>query len=205
MRDLDVTSTKAQEFSTNVALVASKAYRSSDALLRSFRSRDNKVLWAAFTAYVLPVLNYASVSWKPYLRRDVNLLENVQRRNTKRMWGLRERPYAERLSCLSTLSLKRSRDLADLLYAYEIIYGLVSLSLDEAGISLQIGVTRSSGLRLLVLRARTVKVKSHFKYRITTLWNDLPLSIVSIPCFSSFFDVPCIATSCQKKSDIFRD
>ena len=52
MRDLSVTRTKAQEFSTNAALVASKAYRSSGALLRSFRSRDNKVLWAVFTAYV---------------------------------------------------------------------------------------------------------------------------------------------------------
>ena len=88
MRDLDVTCTKAQEFSTNVALVASKAHRTSSALLRSFRFRNNKVLWTAFTAYVLPMLNYASVSWKPYLRRDVNLLENVQRRYTKRMCRL---------------------------------------------------------------------------------------------------------------------
>ena len=63
-----------------VALVASKAYRSSGASLRSFRSRNNKELWAAFPAYVLHVLNYASVSWKPYLRQDVNLIENVQRR-----------------------------------------------------------------------------------------------------------------------------
>ena len=74
--------------------------------------------------------------------------------------------------------------------------------MDETGISLQISVIRSSGLRLLALRARTVKVNSHFKYRIVTLWNDLPLSIVSILLtFSSFS--PCIATSCQKKSDIF--
>ena len=62
MRDLGVTRTKAQEFRTNAALVVSKVYRSSGALLRSFRSRDNKVMWAAFTAYVLPVLNNASVS-----------------------------------------------------------------------------------------------------------------------------------------------
>ena len=144
MHDLGVTCAKAQEFSTNVALVAPKAYRSSGALLRSFRSRDNKVLRATFTANVLPVLNYASVSWKPYFKRDINLLENVQRRYTKRMWGLRERPNTECLSCLSTLSLECSRDLADLLYVYKIIHGLIGLSMDEAGISLQIGVTRNS-------------------------------------------------------------
>ena len=76
MRDLGFACTKTQEISTNVALVASKACCSSVALLHSFRSRNNKVLRAAFSAYVLPVLNYASVSWKPYLRREVNLLEN---------------------------------------------------------------------------------------------------------------------------------
>ena len=96
-----VTRIKAQEFSTNVALVASKAYLSSAALLRSFRSRYNKVLWTTFTAYVLPMLNYASLSWKHYLKRDVNLLENFQRRCTRRMWGQRDRPYAEHWSCLS--------------------------------------------------------------------------------------------------------
>ena len=103
------------------------------------------------------------------------------------MWGLRQRPYAERLSSLSVLSLERSRDLADLLYANKIIHGLVGLSMDEAEITLQKGGTRGSDLRLLVLRARTERVKSHFKFRIATLWiNDLPLSIVSIPRFNLF-------------------
>ena len=41
MRDLGVTRTKAQEFSTNAALIASKAYRSSGVLMHFFRSRDN--------------------------------------------------------------------------------------------------------------------------------------------------------------------
>ena len=58
--------------------------------------------------------------------------------------------------------------------------------MDEAGISLQNGVICSSDLRLLVLRARTEKVKSHFKYRNATLRNDLPLSDVSNPRFHLF-------------------
>ena len=116
-----------------------------------------------------------SIYWKTF--SGVNLSE----------WGtLWEQSYAELLLCLSALSLERSRDLADLLYAYKIIHGLVGLSMDEAGISLQKGVTHSSDLRLLVLRVCTEKVKSHFKYRIATLWNDLPLSIVSIPRFHLF-------------------
>ena len=71
--------------------------------------------------------------------------------------------------------------MAALLYAYKIIHGLLGLFMDETEISFRIDMTRSSDLRLVVLRAHTVKGKSHFKYRIATLWNDLPLSIVSIP------------------------
>ena len=73
-----------------------------------------------------------------------------------------------------------------LIICLQIIHCLVGLSMEEAGISLQKGVTRSSGLRLLVLRARTEKVKSHFKCRIATLWNNLPLSIVPISRFHLF-------------------
>ena len=90
------------------------------------------------------------------------------------------------MSCLSALSLEFSHDLAELLYACKIIHGLVGLFIDEAGISLQKSVTRSSGLRLLVLRARTEKVKSYFKCRIATLRNDLSLSVVIIPRFHVF-------------------
>ena len=58
--------------------------------------------------------------------------------------------------------------------------------MDEAGINLQNGVTCGYDLQLLILRARTERVKSHFMYRNTTLRNDLSLSIVSIPHFNLF-------------------
>ena len=65
------------------------------------------------------------------------------------------------------ISLKCSWDLADLLYAYKIIHGPIGLSTDEqSGIAFQKGVTCGSNLRLSVVRARTERVKSHFKNRI---------------------------------------
>ena len=116
------------------------------------------VLWTAFTAYVL----YACAELRFSIMESQTGRQSTRKRSAAiypANVGPAERPYAERLSCLSALSLECSRDLADLLNVYKIIHGLVGLSMDEAGISLQIGlgVTRSSGLRLLVLRARTVK------------------------------------------------
>ena len=86
--DLGVTRTAAQKFSANTVLVAAKAYRASGAILRSLRPLERKLLWAVFSANVFPILNYAFPAWNPHLRRDVNLLENIQRRYKMRLWGL---------------------------------------------------------------------------------------------------------------------
>ncbi len=59
------------------------------------------------------------------------------------------------------------------MYAYNMMHSFAGLFMGEAGISLQLCMTRSSGLPLLVLRTRPVKVKSHFNYSLATLRYDL--------------------------------
>ena len=110
----------------------------------------------------------------PHLQRDANLLESFQRRYTKQLWGLNERSHEKRLIALSTTSLEYSRDTAHLIVTYKVIHRLVDLSIGEASISLQKGVTRGLELRITVLQACTESIKSHFRFRIAALWNELP-------------------------------
>jgi len=46
------------------------------------------LLCRAFTVYVRPLLEYASCVWSPHLMKDIERLERVQRRFTKRLRGL---------------------------------------------------------------------------------------------------------------------
>jgi len=62
---------------------------------------NNKLLVRAFTIYVRPLLEYNSVLWSPYFKQDTERLENVQRRFTKRLVGLKHVEYSERLQRLN--------------------------------------------------------------------------------------------------------
>ena len=57
-------------------------------------SRDRLSLTKAFVNYVRSLLEYNSVIWTPYLNCDIERVEQVQRRFTKRLRGLK---YADRL------------------------------------------------------------------------------------------------------------
>ena len=68
---------------------------------RCFFSRNVELLTRAFVTYVHPLLEYNSVIWSPSLKRDIALLEQVQRRFTKRLPGLKDHSYDERLKLLN--------------------------------------------------------------------------------------------------------
>ena len=65
--------------------MVAKAHQRSNAILRSFVSRDIDLLVRAFSVYVLPLLEYNSVVWSPQSVQDIELVERVQRRFTKRL------------------------------------------------------------------------------------------------------------------------
>ena len=46
--------------------------------------------------YVRPILEYNSVIWSPSLVRDIQQLEKVQRRFTKKLLGMKSLSYSER-------------------------------------------------------------------------------------------------------------
>jgi len=54
-------------------------------ILRTFMSRDIHLLKRAFLVYVRPIVEHNSVIWSPYTTRDIDAVESVQRRFTKRL------------------------------------------------------------------------------------------------------------------------
>ena len=60
----------------------------------------------AFTVYVRPILEYCSNVWSPYRLCDIKKIESVQRVFTKKLLGLSDLPYPDRLNCLNVESLE---------------------------------------------------------------------------------------------------
>jgi len=123
--DLGVTVDCSLKFSAHINKIARKASTRCYLLKKCFLSKDTDTLLRAFKTYVRPLLEYNSPVWSPHLLKDIDLLENVQRRFTKRLRGMHNLSYNERLLKLNIERLEARRLRTDAITTYKIIFGLI--------------------------------------------------------------------------------
>ena len=59
------------------------------------------MLIRAFLVYVRPLLEFNSPIWSPHYKQDIELIERVQHRFTKRLPGYSNLTYKDRLALLN--------------------------------------------------------------------------------------------------------
>jgi len=111
--------------------VNAKAHQRANAILKCFVTRDPQLLTRAYIAYVRPILEHDCVTWSPHLKQDIEKIERVQRRYTKRLRALEGLRYGERLRRLQLCTLELRQLHFDLYMWYHIIFGCVSVRVSE--------------------------------------------------------------------------
>ena len=90
----------------------------------------------------------------PYLNKDIDALENVQRRATKLVPSLADMSYEDRLKELNLYSLLERRQRGDIILMYRILTG--DLNIDRSMLfSLESSSTRGHRLKVRVNRSCT--------------------------------------------------
>ena len=82
-KDLRVVVTDNLKFTAHVATVAAWANSKLGKMKRNFSVLTKDIMLPLYLSLVLPILDYGTQCWSPYLRQEIQVLKRVQSRATK--------------------------------------------------------------------------------------------------------------------------
>jgi hypothetical protein len=180
MKDLGVFVDRDLTFNTHIAKLVEKCSIMSNMIFRCFGDSPNHVLIHLFKTLIYPLLITASVIWLPHQKGEIALIENVQRRFTRRLDGCGALSYGMRLSMFGLKPIEQVQIEIDLITTYKLCRYLMEtpkyniLKRDVRNLNL-----RSHNFNLLVQRSAKSVRKYYFANRITPIWNSLPSHVVN--------------------------
>ena len=170
----------------HISILVCKAKQRSALIHRCFVSKRISNLIKAFEIYVRPLLECSPQIWSPVNEGLINLIESVQRAFTKRLPGLQNICYADRLVKLQLQSLEHWRLVYDLILCFNIVHGFSALTFRIFSVYLIVQIYVGILCASQFLLQGITFVYTFFAVKIVPIWNSLRDSLVTSSTTSLF-------------------
>ena len=175
--------------SHQIAESVKKANRALGMLLRNLTFRDKYHYIKLYKTYVRCHLEYAVQAWNPWLLRDIENLESVQKRAIKHCHGL-SGSYEEKLKSVGLTTLSERRLRGDMIQTFKVMHGIDDV--DASTWFTRVGEchqrtrqaveVRDDGevvqeLNLIKPKCKLEVRRNFFSCRVVDPWNLLPSDV----------------------------
>ena len=148
--------------------------------------KSKEVVSKLYNSYVRPILEYCAQVWAPYLRKDIDMLERVQRRATRMVSGFEGKSYEERLRELGMFSVERRFLRGDMIQVYKIFTSIDNIETNKFFIIDHGQETRGHNKKIRKKACRLDIRKHSFSNRVVNFWNSLPQEVVESDSLATF-------------------
>ena len=190
-KDLGIEIDSELNFSKHIASKVNKANSMCGLIRRTFSYIDNTTFKLLFTSLVRPHLEYGHSVWNPYKKIDITTVENVQRRASKLVPGLKDLTYEDRLKTLKMPTLAYRRFRGDLIEMFKLTHQMYDSSVITGLLDFKDSSTRGHVFTLHRVHFNMDIRKYFFTNRIFEYWNCLPSHVVNsdtVICFEARLD-----------------
>ena len=177
-RDLGILVDSELNFSSHYEAVVKKASKVAGMIRRNFSCEDDKMLATLYKSLVRPILEYGHCSTRPYYNKDIDALENVQRRITKFSPRLRFLPYEERLRKLEIPTLAYRFHRGDLIEMYKLCNGAYDNVPAQRIVQFNKNHLRGHQYKVSMERFYKDMGRWTFGNRVVQHWNNLPERVI---------------------------
>jgi len=175
------------DMSRQCALASQKAKHMLGCIKRSVANRSREGILPLCSAVVRPHRESCIQLWSPPHRKDMDMLERVQRRATEMIRGLEHLYCEERLRELGLFSLEKSRLRGDLIAAFQYLKETYQKEGENLFSNVYCDGTGNNGFKVREGGFRLdIKNNSFFTMRVVKHWNGLPRKVVEAPCLETF-------------------